>query len=50
MKTNHQEKQINTNKDACMPNALSIKTIDAARVGKGIGKPIKNVRAFIHSL
>lgn len=32
------------------PNALTIKTIKDARNGKGIDKPIENVRAFISSL
>jgi len=32
------------------PNALTVKTIKNARVGKGIDKPIKNVRDFINSL
>jgi hypothetical protein len=50
MKTNHEEKAINSNKDAGTPNALSIKTINAARGRRGIGRPIKNVRAFIDSL
>jgi hypothetical protein len=32
------------------PNALTVKTIKDAHNGKGIDKPIKNVRAFINSL
>ncbi|HWZ02914.1 MAG TPA: hypothetical protein VNX40_04835 [Mucilaginibacter sp.] len=50
MKTNREEKAISTNKDATTPNALSIKTINAARGRKRIGKPIKNIRTFIDSL
>ena len=32
------------------PNALTVKTIKDARNGKGIDKPIENVREFINSL
>jgi hypothetical protein len=32
------------------PNALTIKTIRDARAGKGVDKPIENVRSFIDSL
>ena len=32
------------------PNALTVKTIEDAHNGKGIDKPIKDVRAFINSL
>jgi hypothetical protein len=33
-----------------IPNALTIKTINDAHNGKGINKPIKNIRSFISSL
>ncbi|MBB3054492.1 hypothetical protein [Mucilaginibacter gotjawali] len=32
------------------PNALTVKTIKDARTGKGVEKPIENVRSFIDSL
>jgi hypothetical protein len=32
------------------PNALTIKTIEDAHKGKGLGRPIKNVRSFIDSI
>ena len=32
------------------PNALTIKTIKDAHKGKGVDKPIKNVRSFIDSI
>jgi hypothetical protein len=32
------------------PNTLTVKTIKEARAGKGIDKPIENVRSFIDSL
>lgn len=32
------------------PNALTVKTIEDARKGKGLGKPIKNIKSFIDSL
>ncbi len=31
-------------------NALTLKTIEEAHKGKGIDKPIKNIRSFINSL
>jgi len=33
-----------------LPNALTIKTIEAAHNKEDIGKPIKNIRSFIESL
>jgi len=50
MKTNHEEIVISSKKGVSTPNALSIKTINAARGRKGVGKPIKNIRTFIDSL
>ena len=39
------EKKINK-----IPNALTVKTIEEARKGKGISKPIKDIKSFIVSL
>ena len=32
------------------PNALTAKVIDEARKGKGLGKPIKDIKSFMSSL
>ena len=43
-------KIVNTEVKEELPNALTIKTIKAARNGEDIGESIKNVRSFIDSL
>lgn len=37
-------------KSSIIPNALTVKTIEDAHKGKGIGKPIKDIKSFIDSL
>jgi hypothetical protein len=32
------------------PNAITLKTIERAHKGKGIGEPIKDIKSFINSL
>ena len=50
MKRRCEEKAIIANKTIGTLNALSVKTINKARLRKGIGKPIKDIRRFINSI
>lgn len=36
--------------DKNTPNALTVKTIEDAQRGKGVGEPIENIKDFIGSL
>jgi hypothetical protein len=50
MKYKGEEKPQIGNKINRTPNALTIKIIKAARQGKGIDEPIKDIHRFIDSL
>jgi hypothetical protein len=49
MKTPAKHNESKSSKDS-IPNSLTLKTMEKANKGIGLGKPIKNIERFVKSL